>query len=153
MKRITRFCILPFLIFLFCSIQCRKEHNGLTITLYDKPLPVIQSYIQGKWKLDYTKGGICGSCIYPDTNQSYLILSPDRFVFGNNLAGVVVDTVIYWKRDKDIFNDSTYLLTFYHSQWYGPFPLIYIVDGIHNDTLRLIDNASDPFYYYYSKQN
>ena len=145
-----------FVIFLlsiiFCFAQCKKEHTALNITLYDKPLGTIQSYIQGKWKLQYAKGGICGSCVFPARNNQYTKLSTDRIVFGNDSVGVVLDTTIYWKRDKDIFNDSTYLLTYYYPAGAGPFPIAYIVDGIYNDTLKLTDNANDPIYYYYTKQ-
>lgn len=146
----TSFVILPILI-IFCFAQCKKEHAALNITLYDKPLGTIQSYIQGKWKLHYAKGGICGSCIFPARNNQYIKLSSDRIVFGNDSAGIVLDTIIYWKRDKDIFNDSTYLLTYYYPAGAGPFPIAYIVNGIYNDTLKLIDNAYDPIYYYYTK--
>ena len=81
-----------------------------------------------------------------------MILSPNRIVSGNDSAGVVVDTTIVWKRDKSIFNDSTYLLTFSYSPGYA-FPYVYIVDRIYNDTLVLIDNAYDPGYAYYTKQH
>lgn len=119
--------------------------------MHDKPLSTIQSYIHGKWKLSYAKGGYCGSCVWPAKNNEYMILSTKRIVFGNDSANVVLDTTINWKRAKGIFYDYTYLLTYYYPAGYGSFPIEYIVDRIYNDTLKLIDNASDPFYYYYTK--
>lgn len=141
-----------FILIIFCFAQCKKERTPLNITLYNKPLSTIKTYVEGKWELQYAKGGICGSCVSPARNNQYMQISTDRIVFGNDSAGIVLDTTIYWKRDKDIFNDSTYLLTYYYSAGAGPFPIAYIVDGIYNDTLKLIDDAYDPIYYYYIKQ-
>ncbi len=132
---------------------CKKDSNKVNITLHDKPLPTIQSYIKGNWKLSYTKGGYCGTCVWPAKNNQYMILSANRIVFGNDSAGIVLDTTIKWERAKGVFYDMTFLLTYYYPAGYGSYPIAYIVDGIYNDTLKLIDNASDPFYYYYTKLN
>ena len=59
------FVIAPILI-LFFFAQCKKEYTPsvpLTITLYNKPLSTIQSYIKGLWKLHYGKGGIAANNI------------------------------------------------------------------------------------------
>lgn len=123
----------------------------MNITLHDKPLSTIQTYIEGKWKLNYTKGGLCGTCVWPVHNSPYTIFSANKIVFGNDSSGVILDTTIIWKKAKGIFYDSTYLLTYYYPAGYGPFSIAYIVDGIYSDTLKLIDDASDPLYYYYTK--
>jgi hypothetical protein len=69
---------------------------------------------------------------------------------GDNLRGVTVDTTIIWVNTTDMFNQQTYLLSFY---WKGNvFPEDYVVDQIKNDTLIIIDNAYDGYYYYYVKQ-
>ncbi|HEY4789613.1 MAG TPA: hypothetical protein VIH57_26365, partial [Bacteroidales bacterium] len=70
---------------LLCSLGtgCTKEDQSMTITLHDKPLPVIQSYIKGKWKLQYVYGGPVAQKII-DTHNSYLILSPDHIIAGND---------------------------------------------------------------------
>lgn len=83
--------------------------------------------------------------------NSYMNLKPNRIIIGNDSAGVVVDSRIYWKRTTDIFNDRTYLLTYYHAASYGPFAISYIVDQIYNDTLILTEDASDAVSYYYTK--
>jgi hypothetical protein len=123
-------------------LACKKDGNKVNITLHDKPLSTIRSYIQGNWKLSYAKGGFCGTCVYPAKNNEYMTLSTKRIVFGNDSTGVVLDTEIIWKREQGIFYDSTYLLTYYYPAGYGPFPIAYIVDGVYNDTLKLIDNAA-----------
>jgi len=138
---------LSLIIVVLCSFQCKKEKQPLNITLYDKPLSVIQSYVNGKWDFQYAYGGIT-PIKYPAKHKSYMVLQNDRIILGNDSLGVVVDTTIIWKRDKDVFNDSTYLLTYTYTAGYA-FPYAYVVSRIFNDTLELIDNASDPLYYYY----
>jgi len=135
---------------LLCFSACKKAASKVNITLHDKPLSTIQSYIAGKWNLKYVRGGVVYRT-YPAKYNEYMTLSTKRSVFGNDSTGVVLDTEIIWKREQGIFYDSTYLLTYYYPAGYGPFPIAYIVDGIYDDTLKLIDNASDPFYYYYIK--
>lgn len=135
-----------FLVVIILFSQCKKEHTPLNITLFDKPLPVIQSYVDGKWKLQYSKGGICGTCVWPVKHNPYLTLSSDRFVFENDSAGVIVDAPIVWKR-VPWGSDSTYLLSYKYTSGY------FFVEGINNDTLTLRDYASDPFYYYYTRFN
>ena len=148
-EKFLRFYLVAFAI-TFCFAKCKKEHNGLTITLYDKPLATIQSYVQGKWKLQYARGGFCGTCVWPARHNEYMLIKSQKIVFGNDSVGVVADTTINWVRAK-AFNDSTYLLTYYYPPGAGPFPISYVVNGIYNDTLKLMDYASDPIYYYYTK--
>ena len=152
MIRLPQFFIVSILVsFLFCFTQCKKDKNPLNITLYDKPLGEIQSYTQGKWKLQYEKGGFCGSCYYPSTQNSYMILAPNRIVIGNDSLGVIVDTSIVWKKEPWGTN-FTYLLSYYYSPGYA-FPYYYFINEIKNDTLVLSDYASDPVYRYYTKFN
>lgn len=151
MKKISfSFCTSILLIILFCFVQCKKEHSPVNITLYDKPLSQIQAYTNGNWKLQYAYGGI-SPAKYPAKHNSYMTLDSDRVIFGDDSSGVIVDTIIYWKRYKDIFNDSTYLLSYYHTTGNYTLQHYYIVDRINNDTLVLIENAYDGFYYYYTK--
>ncbi len=148
--------VIASMLILFCFAKCKKqntpltENTPITITLHNKPLDTIRSYIQGKWKLHYTKGGFCGTCVWTVKFNPYMIVNNNRIILGNDSAGIVLDTTIYWKRAKDIFHDSTYLLTYYYPPRAGNFPISYIVDGIYNDTLRLSDDAYEPFYYYYT---
>lgn len=131
-------------------ITCKKEEPKLNLVLYDKPLAMIKSHVQGRWWLKRVTGGICSNCGAALKNNPYMIITGDRIVSGNDLK-VTLDTIIVWKRDLDIFKDSTYLLSYRDSKSY-PFPIHKIVDRIENSQLILIDNAYDPFYYYYAKE-
>lgn len=148
-KRIS--IIFLLLILLNCFTHCEEDRQPVhssTITLWDKPLSVIQSYTAGKWKLQYSFGGLWAHRI-TDTHSSYLHLSQDHIIAGNDSLGVVVDTSIVWVRAMITGNDSTYLLSYY---WRGYlFPEHFIVNQIKNDTLILSDYGSDGFKYYYTK--
>lgn len=146
-----KFCFLFFVC--LCFSNCKKSNGGLNVILYNKPLSVIQEYIQGKWMLQYAKGGFCGTCISHVKNNPYMLINSNRIIFGNDSTGVVLDTTIYWIKERDIFHplDSTFLLTYYYPPGAGPFAIAYVVDGIYNDTLKLIDDAYDPLSYYYIK--
>jgi hypothetical protein len=116
--------------------------------LYDQPLNVIQSYIKGKWRLQYIYGGLLAKK-HIDSYNSYLILSSDHITRGNDSTGVIVDTTIVWVRAKVWGNDSTYLLSY---SWRGyNWPEYYIIDQIKDDTLIIKDYVDDGFNYYYTK--
>ncbi len=142
----TIFAIVSTVIIAGC-VYNTLERN---LILHDKPLSVIRSNIQGKWKLQYVKGGLCANCAGPVRHNPYMIIDNDRIVFGDDSLSVVVDTIIVWKKDKDIFNDSTFLLSYRYSKGYA-YPYYQIVDRIQNGTLVIIDNAYDAFYYYYTQ--
>lgn len=142
------------LVVLFCFVQCKKEHTALTITLYDKPLPIIKSYIQGTWKLQYEKGGICSTCTNHFENKNYLwqfgLDDKIKQTFDDN---IFTDTTIIWKNDWAYYinNNSTFNMNFHDKRGY---PYNYVVDGIFNDTLQLHDSyAVDAVYYYLTKVN
>ena len=143
-------------IFLFLSLigaGCEKEHENeqqnVNITLYDKPLDVIQHYINGNWKLQYQIGGIAGSK-YVDKYNSYINLTPDHIIMENDLYGAVIDTTIVWKRILLEANVYTYLMGYPHPG--SQYPTYFIIGQIKNDTLIITDyNVSDGFTYYYSK--
>ncbi|MFI5123670.1 MAG: hypothetical protein ACHQDF_00010 [Chitinophagales bacterium] len=145
--------ILPVFVFvpiLFFFTKCKKDHTALSITLYDKPLSTIQSYTKGKWVMIYLQGGFSGGRLEADPGN-YLILSPERIVFGNDATGVILDTTITWSRAR-FGSDSTYLLDYLSSP---DFPLVRakVVDRIFNDTLILSDySSSEPYYYHYIKR-
>jgi hypothetical protein len=128
-------------------VSCEYSSLSRNLTLYNQPLAIIKSNIQGKWKLQSVKGGFCGTCGGTPTNNSYMTINNDNIIFGSDL-GVVVDTNIVWRRAKDIFSDSTFLLSYSYSKGYA-FPYYKIVDSIQNGTLLIIDDAYDPLYYYY----
>jgi hypothetical protein len=145
-----------FLAILLCFFaRCKKNEtskptktDSSNIILRDKPLSVIQSYIKGNWQLQYEQGGITGGR-FPHTNFFWEFSSSDR-VKVTYQSNVVTDTLINWVRTKDVFTDSTFLMTFSDKLGY---PYVYIVDGIYNDTLVLYDNASDYITYHFTKTN
>jgi hypothetical protein len=141
-KNLNKILFLLTLICL-CFVRCEKEKQSANITLYDKPLPVIQYYITGKWKLEYAYGGLCAGK-YIDIYNSYMILSPDHIIAGNDSFGAVVNTNIVWVRAKTLYNFSTYLLNYSSSEYK-------IVYQIKNDTLVILDNADDGYSYFYTK--
>lgn len=145
----TSFVIVPILI-LFCFAQCKKEYTSLTITLYDKPLGTIQSYIQGKWQLHYGKGGICATCIQYYSNY-YWTFTNNRVKKSFN-GTITADTTISWIRDRGTYTngDSTFIMSFSDKLGY---PSNYVVDKIMNDTLILHENAADAVFYHFTKSN
>jgi hypothetical protein len=150
MKRQSQFLIVSiFIVIVSIFTHCSKDRSPLNVTLYDKPLNVIQGYTKGKWKLQYEKGGFCGSCYYPSTYNSYMILTSNRIVIGNDSLGVIVDTTVIWKKEPWGTN-FTYLLSYRYSPGYA-FPYYYFMNEIKNDTLILSDYASDPVYRYFTK--
>lgn len=135
------------------GVGCKKEHESVqqnvNITLYDQPLSVIQKYISGNWKLQYQIGGIAGSK-YIDSHNSYMSLTPDHIIFGDDLQGVIIDTTIVWKQDLNGINE-TYLMGIPHPGWSTP--MYFIVNEIKNDTLIIIDyNIIDGYTHYYTKR-
>lgn len=135
------------------TFSCGKEkiiprHNS-NITLYDKPLFVVQSYITGNWKLQYTYGGLWAHKSI-DTIGSYMALSPYHIKVGNDFSGVFVDTTIVWIRAENLFSNTPY--TYLLSYSLSGFSHEYIVNSIKNDTLMITDyNVGDGYSYYYTK--
>ena len=150
MKTIIKISIL-FLLFSSIGAGCKKDNEELlhNITLHDKPLPVIQKYITGKWKLQYQIGGIAGGK-YIDIYNTYMNLTPNHIIIGNDLNGIVIDTTIVWKRDLIGTNEYTYLMGYPNPGWQTP--TYYVVNQIKNDTLIIMDyNVSEGYTYYYYK--
>lgn len=144
MKPILKILFLSGLMIL--TYSCKKEtktQQHVTITLYDKPLSVIQQYVTGNWKLQYAVGGIAGAK-YIDTIHSYWDLTPNHIIAGNDISGVYVDTTIIWT-PKIIYNEKTYLLS------YPSYPSYYIVVQIKHDTLIIRDYVDDGYSYYFTK--
>ena len=133
-----------FFVLLLCIIQCKKE--PINIILYNKPLDVIQHYIQGKWRLVYGKGGICSTCIFPCDNCSVEFTSNNKFV-SKSFVITTDTTTIHWIKGKGMYlnGDSTYIMTFIDK--YGG-PGSYVIDRIYYDTLIYHDNSDDPMFYY-----
>ncbi len=154
MKRKTfSFCYLFLLILILsCFTQCKKEDTPTNIILYNKPLKTIQSYIKGKWKLVYAKGGICGTCLHYCDNCYVEFTSNNKVLVPDGDGTYLTDTIIEWVRDIGTYtnNDSTYLMKFYDK--YG-YPNIYVIEQIKHDTLIYHDNSSDAVFYHFIKLN
>ncbi|HRP54882.1 hypothetical protein [Agriterribacter sp.] len=141
--------IIVSILTIFCFAQCKKENNALNITLYDKPLGTIQSYIQGKWKLHYGKGGICGSCMqYYDS--SFWKFNHNNKIEVSYKGAIITDTTINWIKNIGTFTngDSTFIMSFFDKLGY---PANYVVDKIINDTLILHENTADAVFYHFTK--
>jgi len=149
MKTILKILFLSCLMIL--AYSCKKEtktQQHVTITLYDKPLSVIQQYVTGNWKLQYEVGGIAGAK-YVDTIHSYWDLTPNHIIAGNDISGIYVDTTIIWIKAENLFKNTpyTYLLSYSLSGFFH----VYIINGIKNDTLIITDYEGDGFTYYFTK--
>ncbi|TZF85708.1 hypothetical protein FW774_01125 (plasmid) [Pedobacter sp. BS3] len=138
------------LINIICFTGCKKkEHSPLNMTLYDKPLSVIQAAIHGKWKLQYGKGGINAKMVQY-YNNSYYDFSTQNTVRVTYNDVIYADTTIIWRNEAEIYTNglSTFTMNFYDKRGY---PYIHIVDRFINDTLVLHDYAVDAVYYYFTK--
>lgn len=149
-KSLYTFVINVSILSIFCFAQCKKEHTALTITLYNQPLKTIQSYIQGNWKLQYGKGGICAICVQHYDSSFW------KFNYNNKIevsykGAIITDTTITWIKDVGVYTngDSTFIMNFYDKRGY---PSNYVVDRIFNDTLVLHDAYSvDAVFYHFTK--
>ena len=134
-----------------CLLGCKKESHLVqlrSITLWDKPLSVIQSYSAGNWKLQYAYGGLCVQKSIA-TNNSYMIITPKHITIGNDSTGVVVDSDISWVKTDIGSNEFTYLLSY---SWSGYlWPEYNIIEQIKNDTLVIREYIDDGLRYYYTK--
>jgi len=141
------FCLI---IVLCCGLQCKKDNSPLTITLYNKPLSTIKSYIKGNWKLHYGKGGIVANMIQY-YNNTFWNFTPDNRIKASYDGVTTTDTTTNWVKDMGTYTngDSTFILNFYDKQ---DVPWNYVVEQIYNDTLILHDNSSDAVFYHFTKQ-
>jgi len=123
----------------------------INIVLYDKPLDTIRHYIQGRWKLVYAKGGICGTCVQHCVNCSIEFTSNNK-VISHSIEITTDTTTIHWVRDIGTYtnNDSTYLMTFKDIQGV---PWNFVIEQIYYDTLIYHDNSSDAVFYHCLKSN
>lgn len=130
---------------------CKKDGSKVNITLHDKQLSTIQSYIIGKWDLKYEQGGFT-ALTFPQTNFFWTFTSANK-VTKSYHDTIVADASITRVRDHGLFlgtNDLTYIMRFLDKE---EVPWNYVVDGIFNDTLVIHDNAYDGMYYYFTKVN
>lgn len=154
MKKISFIIKFWFLLLIcLCFSNCKKNSeqpiDKLNIVLYDKPLSVIQECIQGKWKLEYEKGGICWPCINY-INNFYWDFSIDNKIRQTYNGTLITDATINWKWSKPVNTDYTYIMNFEDKRG---IPYLCVVYEIHNDTLVLTDAGYDPVAYFLVKSN
>jgi hypothetical protein len=126
------------LFFILIETGCKKEFIvPSNITLYDKPLSLIQSCINGKWRLQYSSGGLSYRKVIAKHNY-YMVLSPDHITLGNDSLGVFVDAKVNWSLINSAYRFS------YGSYYKTPIE-------IKNDTLVIIDYLDDGFRSCYTK--
>lgn len=89
-KRYSYLFTLSLLIFttLF-FVQCKKSdaqetipgpkpHVGYSTTLWDKPADTLNYYLNGKWRVHFKKGGICGCKINREQYNEYYEFLPSQ---------------------------------------------------------------------------
>jgi hypothetical protein len=137
------------MVFFTFFAQCKTEEvMPNNIILYNKPLKTIQQCIYGKWKLEYSYGGLCAHK-YIGTHNSYMILNSNRIILGNDSTQFVNSTIV-WKKTDIGSNEFTYLLNFNLNENLSTESQI--IDQIKNDTLITRDYyVSDGFSYYYTR--
>ena len=145
------FIFIVTLLFFISSCTKDDEKQPLNIELWHAPLQTIKSNINGKWELRVVS--VCGS---PSFCAAKFGPGENVWMFSQNAerlkqvykGAVNTDTTLLWPRRRTI-GDTTYLLSYYTKQG-GPEELI--VNKIRNDTLILIDNATDFNTYFLIKQ-
>ncbi|GAB4094473.1 hypothetical protein [Flaviaesturariibacter terrae] len=124
--------------------QCRKDASGRTFntSLTDIPLASVQEATKGRWELRRISGGLCAACDHPVTQGSYMILSTDYVVFGNDSLGVVEQGPIGWAPAS--YFGGGYVFTTPSGNGYVP-------TEIRNDTLLLQQYAADGLTLYFNR--
>ena len=138
----------------FCYFRCKKGENfdckgrntPSNIVLYNKPLPVIQCTIQGKWKCVYGKGGIAVNTIqyYDGFYWSFANNKIIQIYNGDTIANNSIKWV--WDRGTYTNGENTFTMKLYDKE---NVPWVYVVDRILDDTLILHDYSSDAVFYHF----
>lgn len=130
------------------SLNCKGGNTPSNIVLYNKPLPVIQCAIRGKWKLVYAKGGIASNNVQYFDDIFWRFYQDNKIMeFYNDT--ITLNTTIYWHKELGSYaGNTTFIMKFFDK--YG-YPNIFVVDRIVNDTLILHDNAFDAVFYHFIK--
>lgn len=118
--------------------QEAKTEPVSNIALYDKPLAVVKANVVGqKWQLVYSIGGITGrdrnsfeSTYYTLTKDGNMIVEKD---------GAISEHPYEWEEQRDIYTGDTINIVSGIVQWK--------INGIDNDTLRILDNYVDGYSY------
>lgn len=150
-----KFKAMKKLIFIFIAIvsisSCSSDDDETTtnIQLYDKPLPVIKSHIEGKWELHYTDGGIAGIVHYYENSFWIFDFSSVQDSIKQIYDGnVTIDTNLTWvlNQGTSIDGDSFYIMSVSDGR-------NLVIKGIYNDTLVIHTYAADGLFFHFTKSN
>lgn len=158
MKKYPVFYIALCFVFMVIALPQCKKHTippaRLNITLYDKPLDTIKSYLSGKWKLEYNYGGYVANQRTDFHDKDYIWQIDSGVNIKQTYSGnLFMDTSIEWFLNDPrggIGQEVYHVMKFYDKQKY---PYLYIVWKIVDDSLLLKDYAADAATYHFSKQN
>jgi len=145
--------------------SCKNDMSDIDFgnieKLYEKPLPVIQEAVQGKWKLQYITGGLWFQK-FDAPDDIYIYLTKNRIIMGSGTE-VTTDSPIIWKWTKDFFGGGSqgYLLTYNHvisiseqdGVIYKKVPIYnsLVPFQIQNDTLVLAEVCCDGYLFCYTR--
>jgi hypothetical protein len=148
------FRALPFLFLLFFA-QCKKQtepekQNQVTFFLYDQQPAIVQSHIEGNWKVEYGTGGATGG-YFPFTGKQNYVFKGNRMTILNNDV-VYIDTTMswYWNGGITPLGDSTFIMNYKDKSGFQYDIVLY---GIIKDSLLLSDYGADVVMYHCSKLN
>jgi hypothetical protein len=148
MKTKTLF-LLAILLLPFGCANSENSFIPINITLYDKSPDIIQHYIQGKWQMVYSKGGLIANLIQPYDNHFVEFTSDGKYIYTSPIENYAA--TIQWDRVagnlyySDV--DSTYIMVT------NPYQSL-LMGEIKNDTLVYLEYyVSDPMFYHCVKIN
>ncbi len=135
-------------ILLVASCSNNSDRRKTNIQLYDKPLSIIKSHMEGKWQLHYIKGGFITNYVqqYDDCYWKFELNNADKLKTIN--GPISADTIIFWEAGQDNYAGETYIMNFYDKD---NIPNSFIVDGIYNDTLMIHINSADAMFFYFTE--
>ena len=141
----TAFIVAAFVAIQACKTNktttTKKESNykPTTVLLHDKPLDSLKYYVEGKrWQMLYSIGGLTGSDRNNFEELYYTFAADGKMIFEEK--GDKIEKKYSWEKQRDIYSgDSTYVLFTGLAGW--------IVNGIYNDTLKMMDNHPDGYSY------
>lgn len=120
---------------------CKKTHEPVNVTLYEKDTLTIQKYIQGRWNLVYGKGGIAANNIQYFNNSIAEFTADKKFI---SSSPFMADTISYQWVKYIGSSGSVYIME----------PRLLYFERIKNDTLIYSDApmlVSEPTTYYLVK--
>jgi hypothetical protein len=118
------------------------------MNLRDKTVPVIKTYIGGRWKVNFATGGFANQGqIFHNTSVEFRFKNIDSFFYYQSGA-TLAHSPITWRR-VFTYPDSASAVEFYFENSgicrYG-------INRIQNDTLLIFDPGIDGFTYWLTRE-